>query len=62
MKRFQKQIKFLKIKKRKMMKIEFRNINDLKKDEKTFFDSFFSDELLVNVQFEKLELLENFAN
>ena len=43
------------------MKIELRNINDLKKDEKIFFKFFFN-ELLVNVQFEAFKLSEDFAN
>ena len=44
------------------MKIEFRNINDLKKNEKITFNSLFFNKFLVNVQFEKFKFSENFAN
>ena len=59
MRRLQKQIEFLKFKKRKMMKSEFRNIDDLKM-RKRVSNIFIFNEFFIDVQFEELELSADF--
>ena len=59
MKRLQKQIEFLKFKKRKMMKLKLRNIDDLKMKKRTS-NVFIFNEFLINVQFEELEFSADF--
>ena len=57
--RLQKQIEFLKFKKREMVKSELRNIDDLKM-KKRISNIFISNEFLIDVQSEELELSAGF--